>query len=68
MLTPIVGKRIRLIHTDDPYTLLKPSDEGEIVDITKLPESMGGHNQIWINWENGSRLALSEGIDSYEVL
>lgn len=43
-----IGKRVRLVHTNDPYTRLKPNDEGTITDITELPENMGGHRQIWI--------------------
>lgn len=33
----VVGKRIELIHTNDPYTDLKPGDRGTVVDVTELP-------------------------------
>lgn len=29
----VVGKRIKLICTDDPYTDLKPGDKGTVIDI-----------------------------------
>ncbi|HJY15079.1 MAG TPA: hypothetical protein VJ225_03545 [Nitrososphaeraceae archaeon] len=29
----VVGKRIKLIRTDDPYTDLKPGDKGTVIDI-----------------------------------
>jgi hypothetical protein len=32
----VVGKRIELIRTNDPYTDLKPGDRGNVVDITEL--------------------------------
>lgn len=60
-----VGARVRLIHSDDPYAKLEPGDEGIVDDITILPESMGGHRQIWVKWDSGSTLALIEGKDDF---
>ena len=39
-----VGARVRLIHSDDPYTKLEPGDEGIVTSITPLPESQEGIN------------------------
>jgi hypothetical protein len=33
----VVGKRIELTSSNDPYTGLKPGDRGTVVDITELP-------------------------------
>jgi hypothetical protein len=37
----LIGKRVRLIYTDDPYTYLKRRDMGTITYISYLPDSMG---------------------------
>ena len=67
-MKPLEGKRIKLVHTDDPWTKLKPGDMGTIKDITFLPSSMGGNMQIWISWDSGSSLAMIDGKDEYEVV
>jgi hypothetical protein len=64
----LIGKRIKLIHTNDPYTKLKQGDLGTITDVTELPASMGGNKQIWVRWDSGSSLAMIEGLDQYEIL
>jgi hypothetical protein len=33
----VLGKRIELIRTIDPYTDLKPGDRGTVVNVTELP-------------------------------
>ena len=61
------GARVRLTKPlDDNWTRLRPNDEGEIIDITVLPESLGGQRQIWVKFDNGVSLALIENRDSYE--
>ena len=66
--TTMVGRRIRLIFTDDRYTKLRSGDEGTITDVTTLPKEMGGNRQIWAKWDNGSSLAMIEGKDQFEIL
>ena len=63
-----VGARVVLVHTDDPYTKLKPGDEGTVNSITELPAQLGGDMQIWVSWDNGSGLALVEGKDQYVIV
>jgi hypothetical protein len=72
-MTMPIGKnaRIRLLHTDDPYTRLRPGDEGTIDDITDVTEVAGlpfktTLRQIWVKWDSGSSLALLEGKDAFE--
>jgi hypothetical protein len=38
------------------------------MDITSLPENMGGNRQFWIKWDSGSRLALIEDYDEFQIL
>ncbi|MDP9288294.1 MAG: hypothetical protein M3P08_08865 [Thermoproteota archaeon] len=42
-MTPHLGDRIRLIHTNDRYTKLKHGDLGSITDVTYLPEDWGSN-------------------------
>ncbi|MGA6922178.1 MAG: hypothetical protein WBY22_04575, partial [Nitrososphaeraceae archaeon] len=37
IMPDVIGKRIELIRTNDPYTDLKPGDRGTVVNITELP-------------------------------
>lgn len=55
-----VGDRVELVSTDDEYTTLTPGDQGTITDIDTAP---GDVTQYWIEWDNGSRLAMLDGID-----
>jgi len=57
----IVGKRVCLISTSDPYTNIVPSDTGVVDHVDDA-------GTIHVNWTNGSRLGLIPGIDFFEVL
>ncbi|HZC21120.1 MAG TPA: hypothetical protein VE223_05705 [Nitrososphaeraceae archaeon] len=64
----IIGKRVRLIHTDDDrFTHLRAGDMGTVSDATLLPESMGGKKQVWIQWDNGSKFAMIEDLDKDKI-
>lgn len=62
------GTRVRLVHTGDPYTRLKPGDEGVITrvvngwDLDAL--------EYWLQWDDGSTLSIipASGDDIEEVL
>ncbi|MGI0001773.1 MAG: DUF4314 domain-containing protein, partial [Nitrososphaeraceae archaeon] len=60
----VVGKRIKLIRTNDPYTDLKPGDRGTVVEVTELPYEDTPF-KVWVQWDSGSRLAILEGRDDY---
>ena len=64
-----IGDRVRLIHSDNKFTLLKPDDLGTVWDITTFnlmdEEQI---RQVWIQWDNNIRLALLEGIDRFEIV
>jgi len=57
----IIGKRVCLISTTDPYTNVSPNDLG-IVD------RVDDAGTIFVNWDNGSKLGLIPGIDFFEVI
>lgn len=57
----LIGKRVRLIHTSDQYTLLKPGNEGKVVFIDDI-------GTVFVDWDDGSSLGMVAGEDRYEVL
>ncbi len=57
----LVGRRIRLEDTSDPYTTLTPGAEGIINHVDDL-------GTLHVNWDNGSTLGLVPGEDSYTLL
>jgi hypothetical protein len=65
-----VGHRIKLVHTDDKFTQLKPGDLGTVWDISIFNLEKDGMpvRVIWISWDSGSKFALIEEKDEFEVL
>lgn len=58
----MIGRRIRLQYTNDPYTNLKPGDEGVVSFIDDF-------GTISVNWDSGSNLGLNpEFGDRYVLL
>ena len=57
------GERIRLASTSDPYTRLRPGDEGTVLHTGHLDTS---HGVIHVHWDSGSSLSLIEGEDQWE--
>ena len=57
----IIGKKIKLIRMEDPYTKLKPGDQGTI-------KSVDGIGNILVDWESGSTLSLIPDVDEYEII
>ena len=58
------GKRIRLIHTNNSYTELKPGDTGT---IEYCFENLDVHC-IAVKWDSGSSLSLIEKVDQYKII
>ena len=56
-----IGQKIKLIHTNDPYTLLKSGDMGTVRFIDSM-------DTIFVEWDNGNKLGLLPGIDIWEVI
>lgn len=49
---PLIGARIQLIYTEDPYTLLCPGEAGYVIDVDDT-------GIIHVEWDNGSNLGRS---------
>lgn len=54
------GKRIELIHMNDPHPIMSGS-RGTIDHVDDL-------GQIHVKWDNGRTLALIPGEDQYKIL
>jgi hypothetical protein len=61
MMETLIGSRVRLIHTDDPYTILKPGAEGIVSYIDHL-------GTVFVAWDDESNLGLIKGEDQWEVI
>ena len=46
----------------DTWTKLEKGSEGTVTKIEKEQDL------IWVNWDNGEKLALIEGTDKYKVI
>lgn len=54
-----IGKRIRLVSTTDPYTNLKPGDEGTV-------DFVDDAGTVFAKWDNGSSLGMVFQEDRWE--
>jgi hypothetical protein len=59
-----IGDRIELVYINDSMTRLKPRDQGTVTNIEKESDE----TLIWVQWDNGERLALLDPIDKYKVI
>jgi len=57
-----VGDRVELVFINDTMTKLEKGSKGTVSKIEKEQEL------IWIDWDNGEKLALLEGIDKFKVV
>lgn len=58
----LVGKRVELDYTDDPYTKLVTGQRGTV-------DTIDDTGTIFVRWENGSRLGLiPESGDRFRVI
>jgi hypothetical protein len=66
-----VRDRIRLIHIHDVHADVREGDTGTVFALSTLPK--GSQNDLdlitWIDWDRSkSRIALTEGVDKYEII
>jgi hypothetical protein len=59
-----IGERIELLFINDTWTKLQKGDKGTVVKI----ENEDDDALIWIEWDNGEKLALLKGIDKFKVV
>jgi len=57
-----IGDRVELIETDDSWTSLQKGSRGTVTEIEE------DQDLIWVNWDNGERLALLIGTDRFKVI
>jgi hypothetical protein len=57
-----IGDRIELLEMMDTMTRLVKGSKGT---ITKIEEDQ---ELIWVDWDNGEKLALLQGIDKFKIL
>jgi hypothetical protein len=56
--TTLIGKRVRLIMTTDPYTELRSGDTGTVAFVDDI-------GTVFVDWDCGSKLGLVKGEDSW---
>ena len=61
MPADLKGRRVRLEHTDDPYTQLQPGAEGTVTLVDDL-------GTVHVRWDDGSTLGLIPRHDQWTVL
>lgn len=59
-----IGDRVELLFMNDTWTQLEKGDKGTVFKI----EKQDGDMLIWVNWDNGERLALLDEIDRYRIV
>ena len=57
-----VGDRIELMDINDSWTKLEKGSKGTVAKIEEEQDL------IWIDWDNGEKLALLDGIDKFKVV
>jgi hypothetical protein len=57
------GTRVELVACDDEWTRLQPGDQGTVTGVVLVP--FDDRVQVWIDWDDGSRLALLDGVDAW---
>jgi len=58
-----VGDRIELIDINDTWTKLQKGSKGIVSKIEKEDDDA----LIWVEWDNGEKLALLNGIDKFKI-
>ena len=57
-----IGNRVQLIETDDTWSNLKKGSKGTVIEIEE------DQDLIWVQWDNGEKLALIMGIDKFKLI
>ena len=57
-----MGDRVELISTTDSWSKLEKGSKGTVFKIEEEQEL------IWIDWDNGEKIALIDGIDKYKFV
>ena len=69
---PSIQDRVKLVYIDDEYSGLTQGICGTITSISSIKEAFKHDNRreyiIWVEWDNGIKLGLIEGVDKYEII
>ena len=57
-----VGDRIKIVEMDDGLTRLEKGSKGTVKNID-IEQDL-----IWVDWDNGEKIALIKGIDKYKII
>jgi hypothetical protein len=57
-----IGDRVELLFVNDTMTLIHEGSRGTVFKIEE------DQDLVWINWDNGEKLALIQGIDKFKVV
>ncbi len=55
------GTRVELVSMSDPYTKLRPGDQGTVTGVDDI-------GTIFVRWDNGSGLGVAYGEDHVRKL
>jgi hypothetical protein len=55
------GCRVELVSMDDPYTTLKPGDQGTVSVVDDI-------GTVFVDWDCGSGLGVAYGVDRIRKL
>ena len=61
-ITVKIGNRVQLIETDDTWSNLQKGSKGTVIEIEE------DQDLIWVQWDNGEKLALLNGIDKFKLI
>ena len=57
-----VGDRVELLEMLDTMTRLEKGSKGTVFKIEE------DQDLIWVNWDNGEKLALLADVDKYKII
>jgi len=57
-----VGDRVELLDMNDSFSMLEKGAKGTVFKIED------DQDLIWVNWDNGEKLALLADMDKFKVL
>ena len=60
------GTRVELVACDDEWTRLQPGARGTVTGVVLVP--FVDRVQVWIDWDDGSRLTLVDGLDGLRAV
>jgi len=57
-----IGDRVKILELSDTWSKLEKGSTGTVLKIEE------DQDLIWVNWDNGEKLALLIGIDKFKVV